>query len=276
MIKHDTTDSATQPTILSMEVDDDDSYQSEYRVRIGNQVKYLVVAPGTFDRDTLSLPLGSLPRLPCDEEWTVAYISRDKTSGGLKTSLTNHTLAGVENQWHHTTVDCFELERTKQITGAAFEAICHSVVPVNFSSATPIIVKMARFEWEVPRIEQETRAYQLLEGSGLAPRFLAHVHENGRVIGFLLEKLEGRFASLHDLDNCKAALGKLHRLGLLHGDVNRYNFLVTDDGVKLVDFENSQEDPDPELMRNELKSLPAKLVDESGLGGGFIFTGDDV
>lgn len=45
-----------QPVILSMEVDDDDSCGSEYRLRIGNQVKYLIVSPGTFDRDTLSFP----------------------------------------------------------------------------------------------------------------------------------------------------------------------------------------------------------------------------
>jgi hypothetical protein len=45
-----------QPIILSMEVDDDDSFESEYRLRIGNQVKYLVIPLGTFDRDTLSSP----------------------------------------------------------------------------------------------------------------------------------------------------------------------------------------------------------------------------
>ena len=53
-----------QPTILSMEVDDENSVESEYRLQIGNQVRYLVVAPGTFDRDTLWYPLPSLPQLP--------------------------------------------------------------------------------------------------------------------------------------------------------------------------------------------------------------------
>ncbi|KAI0521916.1 hypothetical protein F5B22DRAFT_594693 [Xylaria bambusicola] len=67
-----------QPIILSMAVDDEDAFESEYRLRIGNSVKYLVVSPGTFDRDTLSFPLQSLPPLPYDENWTVAKISRDK------------------------------------------------------------------------------------------------------------------------------------------------------------------------------------------------------
>ncbi|KAK0748304.1 alpha-galactosidase A [Apiosordaria backusii] len=269
-----TTNPPMQPIILSMEVDDDDSFDSEYRLRIGNQVKYLVISPGTFDRDTLSFPLQSLPPLPYNEEWTVANISRDKTSGDLKTSILNQTLAGVKCQWHHTKVDCLELEKTKQLTAMAFEAISHSILPIILPSQATVIAKIARFEWELPRIEQETRAYQLLEGYGLAPRFLAHVHENGRIMGFLLEKIEGRSASFRDLSVCETALGKLHELGLVHGDVNRYNFLVTEEGVKLLDFERLQENASPESMSKELENLRAELVDESGRGGGFIFHGD--
>lgn len=268
-----TTNSPMQPIILSMEVDDDDSFESEYRLRIGNQVKYLVISPGTFDRDTLSFPLQSLPPLPYDEEWTVAKISRDKTSGDLKTSILNRTLAGV-NQWHHTRVDCLELEKTRQFTAMAFEAVSHSTLPITLPPSATVIAKIARFEWELPRIEQETRAYQLLEGHGLAPRFLAHVHEDGRVMGFLLEKIEGRPASFQDLSVCETALGKLHELGLVHGDVNRYNFLVTEEGAKLLDFERLRENASPESMRKELENLRAELVDESGRGGGFVFHGD--
>jgi predicted Ser/Thr protein kinase len=263
----------TQPVILSMEVDDEDSFESEYRLQIGNQVKYLVISPGTFDRDTLSFPIPSLPRLPDEEEWTVAHVSRDETSGDLKTSISNRTLAGVRCRWHHTQVDCLELEKIKQLTAMAFEDVSHSVLPVTPSSAT-IIAKIARFEWEIPRIEQETRAYQLLEGSGLAPRFLGHIHENGRIMGFLLEKIEGRSASFQDLSICETALGKFHELGLVHGDVNRYNFLITEEGVKLLDFECLLENASPESMRKELESLRVELVDESGRGGGFIFHGD--
>ncbi|KAM9875415.1 alpha-galactosidase A [Verticillium dahliae] len=263
-----------EPTILSMEVDDDDSFESEYRLRIGNQVKYLIISPGTFDRDTLSFPLQSLPSLPYNEEWTVANISRDGASGDLKTSILNRTLPGVKCQWHHALVDCLELEKTKQLTVMAFEAVPHSMLPISLPSPATMIAKIARFEWELPRIEQETRAYQLLEGSGLAPCFLAHVHENGRIMGFLLEKLEGRPASFQDLSVCETALGKFHERGLVHGDVNRYNFLVTEEGAKLLDFERFRENASPKSMSKELENLRAELVDESGRGGGFIFQGD--
>lgn len=156
----------------------------------------------------------------------------------------------------------------------AFEALAHSIPPTTLSPPATVIAKIARFEWELPRIEQETRAYQLLEGSGLAPRFLAHVHENGRIMGFLLEKTEGRSASFQDLSICEATLGKLHELGLVHGDANRYNFLVTEAGAKLLDFECLRENASPELMSKELENLRTELVDESGRGGGFIFHGD--
>ncbi|XXG95874.1 hypothetical protein Hte_002146 [Hypoxylon texense] len=270
-----TSHSTDQPVIISMEVDNDDSCESEYRVRIGNQVKYIVIYPGTFDRDTLSFPLGSLPPLPYDEQWTVAHISRNKTSGLLETSTSNQTLAGVKCQWHPNLVDVLKLERTKQLTAAAFEAFSHSTLPSIPTKPATVIAKIARFEWEISRIERETRAYQLLEGSGLAPRFLGHIHESGRIMGLLLEKVEGCPACAQDLGACQAAVERLHRLGLLHGDVNRHNFLVTAEGVKLIDFEHVEENASPEAMGKELESLHAELVDESGRGGGFMSYDDE-
>lgn len=258
------------PTILSMEVDDENSFESEYRVRVGNQIKYLVIAPGTFDRDTLSFPIQSLSSLPYDKEWTVAHIARDETSSQLRISTSNRTLAGVKCQWHHTRVNCLDLEKTKQLTAMTFEAIVHSTI----LPSVPIIAKIARFEWEIPRIEQETKAYQLLQGSGLTPRFLGHIHENGRVMGFLLEKIQGRPASLQDLSCCKTALEKLHKFGFVHGDINRYNFLITEEGVKLLDFESLSENASPDLMHKELNNLHAELAEGSGRGGGFIFHDD--
>jgi len=93
-------------------------------------------------------------------------------------------------------------------------------------------------------------------------------------MGFLLEKIEGRSASFQDLSVCETTLGKLHKLGLVHGDVNRYNFLVAEEGVKLIDFERLQENASRESMSKELENLRAELVDESGRGGGFIFHAD--
>ncbi|KAJ0415800.1 hypothetical protein BJY00DRAFT_326751 [Aspergillus carlsbadensis] len=262
------------PVILSMEVDDDDAFESEYRLRVGNSVKYLVISPKTFDRDTLSFPVQSLPSIPWSDDWTVARISRDATSGALKTSFSTRALSGVKCQWHSTLVDCFDLEKTKLLTETAFEAVSHSPIPSIPHPPETIIAKIARFEWEIPRIEGETKAYQLLEGSGLAPRFLGHIHESGRIMGFLLEKMAGRAASIDDLGIREAALKKLHGLGFLHGDANRYNFLITEEGVQLLDFESFQENAGLEAMQQKLESLQLELTEESGRGGGFTFSGD--
>ena len=258
-----------------MEVDDDDSFESEYRVQIGDQVKYLVISPKTFDRDTLSFPIQSLPNLPWCGDWTVAHISRDEITGDLRSSFSTRTLTGVKCQWHPTLVNCLELKRTQILTALTFEALSPSALPTITQSSSTIIAKIARFDWEIPRIDRETRAYQLLEGSGLAPRFLGHIHENGRIIGFLLERVEGRPASIQDLDICETVLKRLHQLGYLHGDANRFNFLIAEEGVKLIDFERLQENVTRESMHKELASLRAELTEESGRGGGFIFHSDD-
>jgi predicted Ser/Thr protein kinase len=156
----------------------------------------------------------------------------------------------------------------------AFESISHSPIPSIHQPPATVIAKIARFEWEISRVEQEARAYQLLEGSELAPRFLDHVHEDGRIMGFVLEKVAGRPVSIDDLDVCEAALKKLHELGCLHGDANRYNFLITEEGVKLLDFERLEENGSLELMQKKLESLRGELTEESGRGGGFLFPGE--
>ncbi|KAL3593425.1 hypothetical protein FPOAC2_07721 [Fusarium poae] len=213
-----------QPIVLSMKVSETGSSDSHYRLQLGKKVKYLVVGPKVFDRDALASPIQFFPRLPDSKDWTVAHFSRDEITGDLKISILNRTLPGVKCHWHPTRVDCLDLEKTKSLTATNFEAVSHSTILPRGT----MIAKMARFEWELPRIERETKAYRLLQASGLTLRFLGHITENGRIIGFLLEKMEGRPAGWKDLDACRDALGKLHRLKLLHGAIWQRNFLLTE------------------------------------------------
>lgn len=269
-------------SILSMEVDDSNENESEYRIRIGHKVKYLKIAAATFDRDTLSFPLASLPlSLFSDDNWNVAHISRDVNSGELQTSLLQQQLAGVQNVWHSTQVDILDLERVERLTAATFEAVVCETTDSNTKTSIThpyhckLIAKIARFEWEIPRIERETRAYQLLQQKdpALTPRFLGHIREGDRVIGLLLEKLDDRrTAAIRDLHSCKMVLERLHNFGLLHGDVNRHNFLVDNDGVKLIDFEHFQEHASEISRTLEMQSLQAELDDVSGRGAGFVLT----
>lgn len=134
----------------------------------------------------------------------------------------------------------------------------------NYSGS--VIVKFARFSWEVPILEAETRAYQRIQGHGIGPTFLGHITEHGRAIGFIMTKVVGRHAVLEDLASCRKALQRLHGLGLQHGDVNRHNFLVSGDTARLIDFDHVSQATEDDLQK-ELQSLENCLADESGRGG---------
>jgi len=59
----------------------------------------------------------------------------------------------------------------------------------------------------------------------------------------LLEKLEGRIACIEDISACEVAVRRLHTLGVIHGDLNRHNFVVDkhSGNVHLIDFENAED-----------------------------------
>jgi predicted Ser/Thr protein kinase len=139
-----------------------------------------------------------------------------------------------------------------------------------------MIAKIARFDWEIPYVQRETEIYSLLQGTGIAPRFLGHIHEQGRIIGILLEKVMGRHAGIEDLQICCTALKRLHALGISHGDCNRYNFIIgVDDKVTLVDFEKSIVGANKDIMESEIAKLGEDLAEEGGLGGGFMPLSED-
>ncbi|KAB8234608.1 uncharacterized protein BDW43DRAFT_318857 [Aspergillus alliaceus] len=126
--------------------------------------------------------------------------------------------------------------------------------------------------WEISRLSQETRIYKSLENTSLASRFLGHAHEHGRVIGILLEKLEGREANIEDLSAGMPILKYLHNIGIRRGDVNRCNFIIQNETGRLADFERSQAFyGDAASLEAEIESLIDQLNECAGRGGGFQF-----
>lgn len=252
--------------VLSQLIDDEDGH---YRLRIGRRVHYLTIPSGVYDDDTMCRPYLLIPALPAlpDSSWTTMTISRDDNGSLVSTASTN-PLPEIRTAWHEQHVDVLSLGRRKRLRSGVHE--------VEFNGA-PAIVKIACFEWDVPRIEHETWAYSVIarhrrqhpEGPPIAPDFIAHVTENGRIMGLLLQKVDGEPACTDDLPDCEALVRRLHGLGLIHGDVKRYNFLVDraseGAGARLVDFEHV-EGFDDERARQELLSLPAELAEETGRG----------
>ncbi|KAI1407237.1 alpha-galactosidase A [Hypoxylon sp. FL1857] len=262
------------PRIISMEFSTagrDDCY---FRILAGTTVKYITIQAGALDADSLmDMPLNFqniLPSLPYfSDDWNSAYISRNAVSGELEPTLSIAELPGVQTIWHPEMINFLELERTQQLGLLSQECVWKQDSESRGQQA--MIAKIARFSWEIQYIETETRIYQLLQHLGIAPRFLGHIHEAGRVIGFLLEKVEGRPACWDDLKICEAALRQLHDMRILHGDCNRYNFIVGPNGkVALIDFDNAKVDADTQIMEKEMASLEEQLLEETGRGGGFV------
>ncbi|OAX31609.1 hypothetical protein K503DRAFT_70554 [Rhizopogon vinicolor AM-OR11-026] len=169
-------------------------------------------------------------------------------------------LANVRTQWHQNRVDVLSLPRGKFVS---------STVRVLKYASRRVIAKIAAFEWDIPRREREIAVYQAIDGCGLGPTFLGHIVEGDRVIGFLLELLQGRPASPTDLQGCLGAVQRLHALDIVHGDPNRYNFIVAADRtVTLIDFENAMLCASAEEKDQELATLPAQLSEETGRGRG--------
>jgi predicted Ser/Thr protein kinase len=118
-------------------------------------------------------------------------------------------------------------------------------------------------------MENETTAYQWIGGYDIGPRFLGHLTEEGRVIGFLMERIPaGRHAGPQDLEACQKTLSRLHDLGILHGDINRFNFLICQSKAVLIDFDTAQKCNN--LLLEELEDLSLRLNDPSNWGGGGI------
>ena len=110
-----------------------------------------------------------------------------------------------------------------------------------------------------------------------APRFLGHITDNGtRVVGFVLERLAGvREAGLGDLEGCRAALGRLHALGVAYGvgGLRRHSFLVGEGGeVMMQGFGGAYRvDEDGEgVLDGEMEALERVLGEASEVesGGG--------
>ena len=79
---------------------------------------------------------------------------------------------------------------------------------------------------------------------------------------------DARHATPADLEACSQALAKLHQLGMLHGDVYRYNILVTSQGVTLIDFANARKSEEPAAVEEEMQVLEERLHSELGKPGG--------
>lgn len=252
--------------LLAAYVDVDDKEESEYRFLIDDKhVKYVTTDPGalagidrTFEPDVVRI----VPEFPSGD-WTEGRMAKDARTGALFfSSVSTARLPAVERIWHPTLIDHLELEEVGQL-----RQNIHQVRHASFCE--PVVFKFATFPWEIQFLEAETRAYEWIrDANDVGPKFLAHVTEGGRVIGFLMEHVQGAaVAELGDLDACRAALARLHSLGIKHGDVNKNNFLLQGRKVTIVDFETATRCDDKEQLQAEFEALEDRFKDPWNPGG---------
>lgn len=251
--------------LLATLVDSSDDDESEYRFLVdGKHVKYVTVDPGVLPRDDRTFApilLATLPPFP-PGDWNEGHITKNPQSGHpVFSRYTRSDLPGISNTWHRTRIDHLELKKLDRL-----RQNIHVVTHPLFDGA--LLVKFAEFPWQIPFFEAETTAYEWIDGQGVGPKFLGHLTEAGRVVGFIMEYVaDARAADTGDLAACQVVLAKLHSLGIKHGDINKHNFLVREGKAVLVDFETAQRCSEKKELEAEYEHLERSLSDSSRRGG---------
>lgn len=241
--------------VLQTEVDENN--QSFFRLRVdGRAIKYLTVEPGLYRAEDMRFGpslLSILPDFP-PGDWNDGLVARDTNSGQPFFARTSRTqFPSVRHRWHAIYVDYLDIVVGEKLRTGIYEVTCP-----HFD--TVVVAKFARFEWEIQYLENEPVAYEWIDGHEIGPRFLGHLTEGDRVIGFLMERVTGaRHACLSDIVACQQTLSRLHRLGILHGDINRFNFLIHDSKAVLIDFDTARRCDNQDALRRAFEILPSSL-----------------
>ncbi|OJJ98532.1 hypothetical protein ASPACDRAFT_62033 [Aspergillus aculeatus ATCC 16872] len=248
--------------LLNCEVDK--KTESYFRLLVdGKQVKYLTVEPGTYKNAEMCFGptlYSVLPRFPAGN-WNDGVVAKDEDGRPYFIRINLTDFPGVENTWHETSIDYLNVELGERVQFEVYEVKCPQFDDI-------VIAKFQPWYWYMDSMENETTVYQWLNGHGIGPRFLGHLTEHDRVIGFFMERIpDARHAGPADIGLCRQALSQLHALGLRHGDTNRHNFLISNGKAILIDFEATHKCDNEDLLRLEMDGLSICLADTSGLGG---------
>ncbi|KAI1750016.1 hypothetical protein F4782DRAFT_541876 [Xylaria castorea] len=175
--------------------------------------------------------------------WNVGQIRRLQNGEVVFTETLEMELEGIDNTfvWHPTKIEFTEFELVSQFEHTTRGRLWHAKHP-RFNEE-PIFVKIAPWanNWSKQAMEAETRVYQLVDGLGIAPKFLGHVTHQGAIIGFILKWVEGaKTTKKKDRSARIEVMKKLHSLGITHGSAHHENFLKVGEDVLMIDFEEAR------------------------------------
>ncbi|KAI5861268.1 hypothetical protein GGS23DRAFT_160483 [Durotheca rogersii] len=240
-----------------------------YRASVGSAIKYLEVLdskpPGSRYSDFRQVPLGQLPA----GRWNVAQLVHDGKDDKLTVkSVEQRTLSDVMDAWSGVKVDHKSLG--DHLLATADEALQpNHYIEFSRLSEAPAEVAVPKVialmdPWYHGRsvLANDSKIRRLIRDAGISTRVLGHLTENdSRVIGFMLESVAARQAGIEHLEACRAALRKLHELGIAHGTLRRSSFLILEDGggALLQGFWTSFQTSDQELLAGEMAGVEGLL-----------------
>ncbi|KAJ5161370.1 alpha-galactosidase A precursor [Penicillium capsulatum] len=152
--------------LLQAEVDQDD--ESYFRILVdGVSIKYIIVQASIYSVEDMCFGpslVSILPKFP-PGNWNDGLVARDPNDGQphfVRACLT--PFASVQNTWHGTRVDYLDLSIGEKLRTGIYEATG------SFFDGI-VVVKFARFPWEIQHLENETTAYQWISGHEIGPHF---------------------------------------------------------------------------------------------------------
>jgi hypothetical protein len=264
--------------VLSCAVDLENKDIFLYRIQREKRIIYVLVRDKDILPDDCLIHsiniLGGLRNVPKfnDNDWTTLTVRKNKSTGqveSVKDSWPPHNLSTRQRRLCGGKLfDILQLKHVKTIKDRVSRVVL--MKPDEGFNKT-MILKIAKFKHEVKYLEQEVVIYYRMARRGMMarPRFLGYAYEehDDRVVGFLLEDTYGRPAEIGDLEACEKAVQELHDNDILHNDLNRFNFLVSDEKVRILDYETAvnvgrcAEDPMIISMKTaEMNGLAEKLL----------------
>ncbi|QKX54495.1 uncharacterized protein TRUGW13939_01582 [Talaromyces rugulosus] len=146
----------SQPKLELLHAEADENDDSFVRLLVnGQSIKYVTIEPGLYLLEDLcfgSSLISLLPELPAGD-WNDGLVAKNPRNGKPHfTSAVRTRFPGIKHQWHGTYVDYLDLKMGKRLRTGIYEATCF-----QFENAV-VVAKFARFEWEIPYLENESTA----------------------------------------------------------------------------------------------------------------------
>jgi hypothetical protein len=146
MARQQETNAEGMKKVLSMEVDG--VKESEYRIQVNDQVKYIVVQPGVYDFDEiLSFPpalLENLPPFP-PGNWTSMNVA-PRADGTLTCTISSKPLEAVTRIWHPKMFDVLGLKDTGRF-GARVRIVESLAISPRTDESWACLLRSWKAEW---------------------------------------------------------------------------------------------------------------------------------